>query len=140
MLLAFLGGGGAARPELPAGIYGIHNVIDPSDANAQVRFNPNGTITDQDGASLGNWTNKPGLANGADFRVKYDHSTGTNLDTYPAGASDNVYCTDLSVTRIFGRSQTVVGSTTSDGTWTIEKISTGETDTAPGGFNAQVNL
>lgn len=139
IFLAAGAGGAAPKPSLPASLTAEKIVVDPTDATATIAFLANGTIEINGVASGYAWTDKPGIASGADFRVKFDRTGGTaDLTSYPSGASDNVYTADISVTRTFTLTRTTVGTTTSTGTFTVEKISTGETDTATGSFTATV--
>lgn len=127
-----------ANPVLPASLSASASEVDPTPATAFISFNPNGTITDDDAALLGYWTDEPASVNPADFRVKYNWTSGSNIN-YPAGASDDVYTSDISSSRVFQLTQGFAGSSNSGGTFTVEKISTTATDTATGSFSASVS-
>lgn len=131
-----LAGSKPELPELPASLSAFADGSGGA-VNARITFKRDGTIIDQDLVVIGNWTNKPSATVGDRFKVKYDHTSGSNLSSYPSGASDNVYCADISVDRTFTLTQAVVGTSTSGGTFTVANLAETLTDTATGSFSAE---
>ncbi len=130
---------GGLSVNLPTDVNAFKTTLTPTNATASVNFNSDGTITNQDGGSLGTYTG--GIVSsgiGASYKIKFDRSGGSSdLSSYPAGASDNVYTTDISSTRTFTNTQTVVGVRNSTGTWTCALLDESKSDTAAGEINAE---
>lgn len=115
----------------------IETVLDPVDAYAGVTFNTNGTIQDYYGNSLGNWYNPTTAGIGASYKVKFTRSSGTAFST--EASADGVYTADISVSRSYTKSRTIVGSDTCTGTWTVANLAESVSDTASGTVTATVD-
>ena len=146
MLRALYGllGNETASVEFTSAPYNIVDfVADPADSSAEIRVNPNGTVESRTGGGAwgksGDWY----IGGNGGPKVPDDPSlweiiattqTGSNTDTGTIGTAEN-----LSSARSWGITQTVIGTKTWDGSWTIRLAGGGaDQDTTDVDLFAQV--
>ena len=134
MLQAFLATLSGYVVNLPADVSASKVTVAPATVTATVNFNRDGTITDHNGTSKGNWISPRHSTVGDGYDIKYDYGSG---DTLSSGAAASGTYIAMTSNRAFSNSASSAIRTTTL-TWSIRLTGTGSAlDTATGTITAE---